>query len=155
MGILFWLWKWLLASLKWAPELSLDTTSICAHHIVQPFSSLYNVGSVTLPEENGSEELPHSTIGPMLTEHISWVDGPFNMVESNKTGCHCFANAMDDRAVCLLCSLACILVALLTTASLSPNNWLWVRTGTPRYRRVLRKSMICSTQVRAAMNSEP
>jgi hypothetical protein len=94
VGILFWLWKWLLASLKWAPELSLDTTSICAHHIVQPLSSLYNVGSVALPEEDGSEKLPHSTIGPMFTEHISWVDGSFNMVESNKTGCHCFTNAM-------------------------------------------------------------
>ena len=60
-----------------------------------------------------------------------------------------------DRAVCLLCNLACILVDEFTTDSLSPNMWLFSIIGTPRYRSVLRRSIICSTQVLAATNSDP
>ena len=38
---------------------------------------------------------------------------------------------------------------LLTTLSLSPNIQLSLRIGAPKHRNVMRRSKICSTQVRA------
>ena len=43
---------------------------------------------------------------------------------------------------------------LFTTDSLSPNIWLGPRIDTPRYINVVLKSMICSTRVLAATNSD-
>jgi hypothetical protein len=45
--------------------------------------------------------------------------------------------------------------AVLTTDSLSPNITVEWATGTPRYRKVHLRSMICSEEVLAATYSDP
>ncbi len=52
-------------------------------------------------------------------------------------------------------SLPCGMEAVLTTDSLSPNIMVAVSTVTPRYRKVFRRSMICSVHVLAAEHSDP
>ena len=47
------------------------------------------------------------------------------------------------------------MVELLTTDSLSPNMYVDFSTGTPKYRSVVRRSMIWSVAILAATNSLP
>jgi len=61
----------------------------------------------------------------------------------------------NDRATCLLCSLASIRIELLIIASLSPNIKETSCTGTPKYLNVVRKSMACSVHIRPDTNSDP
>jgi hypothetical protein len=59
-----------------------------------------------------------------------------------------------DSIVWHLCSLAWSPIELSTTDLLSPNMKFFSLTGTPRYLRVLRRSIICSMHIHAATNSE-
>ena len=47
------------------------------------------------------------------------------------------------------------MVELMTTDSLSPNIYVLVMMGTPRYPSVFLRSIICSVAALAATNSEP
>ena len=60
-----------------------------------------------------------------------------------------------DSALCLFVSAEWGMVELLTTDSLSPNMYVDRSTGTPRYRSVVRRSMIWSVAIRAATNLHP
>ena len=61
----------------------------------------------------------------------------------------------NNKALWRLWSLASIIIELFTTDLLFQNVKLLPLMGTPRYQSVFRRSIICSTHVRAAINSEP
>ena len=111
--------------------------------------------SLTTVEEQRSNEVPHLRLSQCLLTMSAGLFSPFMWKNRIIFPAIASRTLWYDSALCLFVSAEWGMVKLLTTDSLSPNMYVDRSTGTPRYRSVVRRSMIWSVAIRAATNSLP